>query len=372
MTETTVYLDNAATTTITSGVYYAMLPWVTEGYGNASSLYALGRKSAIALCKARDDCAEMLGCESRNVYFTSGGTESDNMAVFSAARAARESGKKHFITSAFEHHAILEPMKLLAKEGFDITYLPVYSDGIVRPADLEAAIRPDTSFVSVMAVNNEIGTIQPVNELADICHEHGILFHTDAVQAVGNIPLDASRFDMMSLSAHKLHGPKGIGILCANKPYPFILGGNQQGGRRAGTENIPAIVGLTAALKEALEGMDSKNRELAVLQDMLITEMSKIPGAKLNGSRTRRVPCNVNFSFPGNESETMILKLDLQGIAVSGGSACASGSLEPSHVLTAIGCSYDEARSSLRVSMCDLTCAHHIESFLRALPGVLE
>lgn len=372
MSETTIYLDNAATTRITDNVLEAMLPWLKEGYGNASSLYALGRKSAIALNKARAQCAEILGCESRNVYFTSGGTESDNTAVFSAARAACVSGKRHLITSAFEHHAVLEPMKRLAKEGFDITYLPVHSDGIVRPADLRAAIRPETSFVSIMAANNEIGTIQPIAELGEICREHGITFHTDAVQAVGNIPVSASAADMLSISGHKLHAPKGIGILCAKDPFPFLLGGAQQGGRRAGTENIAAIVGLAEALRTAAENLNAKNAKLKKLQDRLISEISKLPGAKLNGSRENRLPCNVNFSFPGHESETMILKLDLKGIAVSGGSACASGSLEPSHVLTAIGCSYDEARGSLRISMSDETTEADIETFLQTLPLALK
>ncbi|MCR4780539.1 MAG: cysteine desulfurase [Ruminiclostridium sp.] len=371
MTETTVYLDNAATTRVTDNVLSAMLPWLKEGYGNASALYSLARKSAIALNKARALCAEILGCESRNVYFTSGGTESDNTAIFGAAQAARLSGRRHFITTAFEHHAVLEPMKRLASEGFDITYLPVYDDGVVRPSDLEAAIRPETSFVSVMSANNEIGTIQPVSELAGICRERGIVFHTDAVQAVGNIPVSASDVDMLSLSGHKLHAPKGIGIFCAKDPYPMLLGGSQQGGRRAGTENIAAIVGLAEALRASAENMDAKNARLLPLRDRLISEISRIPGAKLNGCRERRLACNVNFSFPGHESETMILKLDLKGIAVSGGSACASGSLEPSHVLSAIGCSYDEARSSLRISMSDLTSEADIDAFLKALPECL-
>ncbi len=373
MSETTVYLDNTATTPITDNVLEAMLPWLKEGFGNASSLYSLGRRSAIALNKARAQWAEILGCESRNVYFTSGGTESDNTAVSGAARAALETGRRHFITSAFEHHAILEPMKRLAAEGFDITYLPVYENGIVKPSDLEAAIRPETSFVSIMTANNEIGTIQPVTELAGICREHGITFHTDAVQAVGNIPLDmkAAGIDMLSLSGHKLHAPKGIGILCAKDPYPLLLGGSQQNGRRAGTENIAAIVGLAEALRAAAEHTADKNARLRSMQERLITEISKLPGAKLNGDRTQRLPCNVNFSFPGHESETMILKLDLKGIAVSGGSACASGSLEPSHVLSDIGCSYDEAKSSLRITMSDLTTNEDITAFLQALPAVL-
>ena len=376
MSETTVYLDNAATTKITDNVFEAMLPWLREGYGNASSLYSLGRRSAIALNKARAQCAELLGCDSRDIIFTSGGTESDNTAVFSAAQAARTSGKKHFITSAFEHHAITEPMKCLEKEGFTVTYLPVYENGIVKPADLEAAITPETSFVTIMAANNEIGTVQPTEELAGICAERGILFHTDAVQAAGSLPINAKaqNIGMLSVSGHKLHAPKGIGILYAknsNSLRPHLLGGAQQNGRRAGTENIAAIVGLAEALRAAAENMERKNEKLRAFQDRLISEISKLPGAKLNGDRNCRLPSNVNFSFAGQESETLILKLDLKGIAVSGGSACASGSLEPSHVLTAIGCSYAEAKGSLRITMSDLTTEQDIDALLQELPLAL-
>lgn len=376
MSETTVYLDNAATTRITDNVLEAMLPWLKEGYGNASSLYSLGRRSAIALNKARAQCAELLGCDSREIFFTSGGTESDNTAIFSAAAAAKASGKKHFITTAFEHHAVLEPMKRLEKEGFTVTYLPVYENGIVKLSDLEAAITPETSFVSVMAANNEIGTIQPITEAAALCKERGITFHTDAVQAVGNIPLNMheQNIDMLSLSGHKLHAPKGIGILYAKGGafQPHLLGGAQQGGRRAGTENIAAIAGLAEALRAVCEGMEAKEAKLRTFSDRIISEVSKLPGAKLNGDRTSRLACNVNFSFPGHESETLILKLDLKGIAVSGGSACASGSLEPSHVLSAIGRSYSEAKGSLRITMSALTEQSDIDALLRELPLALK
>jgi len=376
MSETKIYLDNAATTKITDNVIEAMLPWLKEGYGNASSLYSLGRKSAIALSKARAQCAEALGCDSREIIFTSGGTESDNTAILSAAHSARESGKRHFITSAFEHHAILRPMERLEKEGFTVTYLPVYENGIVRPADLEAAITPDTSFVSVMAVNNEIGTIQPIKELAAICRERGIIFHTDAVQAIGNIPFNIHEqgVDMLSLSGHKLHAPKGIGILYVRDGVPLapaLLGGAQQGGRRAGTENIAAAAALAEALRASEAGLSEKTAKLLAFRSRLINEISRIPSAKLNGDPTARIPSNVNFSFAGQESETLILKLDLRGIAVSGGSACASGSLDPSHVLKAIGCTPTEAKGSLRITMSDLTSGSDISGFLEALGSIL-
>ena len=376
MSETKIYLDNAATTKITDNVIEAMLPWLKEGYGNASSLYSLGRKSAIALNKARAQCAEALGCDSREIIFTSGGTESDNTAILSAAHSARESGKRHFITSAFEHHAILRPMERLEKEGFTVTYLPVYENGIVRPADLEAAITPDTSFVSVMAVNNEIGTIQPIKELAAICRERGIIFHTDAVQAIGNIPFNIHEqgVDMLSLSGHKLHAPKGIGILYVRDGVPLapaLLGGAQQGGRRAGTENIAAAAALAEALRASEAGLSEKTAKLLAFRSRLINEISRIPSAKLNGDPTARIPSNVNFSFAGQESETLILKLDLRGIAVSGGSACASGSLDPSHVLKAIGCTPTEAKGSLRITMSDLTSGSDISGFLEALGSIL-
>lgn len=376
MSETKVYLDNAATTQITDNVFEAMLPWLKEGYGNASSLYSLGRRSAIALNKARAQCAEILGCDSREIFFTSGGTESDNTAVFSAAAAAGRSGKRHFITSAFEHHAILKPMERLEADDFTVTYLPVYNNGIVRPADLEAAITPDTSFVSVMAVNNEIGTIQPIQELAAICRERNIAFHTDAVQAIGNIPFNIHEqgIDMLSLSGHKLHAPKGIGILYVRDGiplHPSLLGGAQQGGRRAGTENVAAAVGLAEALRASAENLPDKTAKLLAFRDRLITGISALPGAKLNGDPHERIPSNVNFSFPGHESETLILKLDLAGIAVSGGSACASGSLDPSHVLGAIGCTPAEAKGSLRITMSDLTTDSDITALLTELHRII-
>ncbi len=377
MSETTIYLDNAATTNITENVLNAMMPWLKEGYGNASSMYSVGRKSAIALNKARAQCAELLGCESREIFFTSGGTESDNTAIFSAAGNAEISGKKHFITSAIEHHAVLNPMKALEKRGFRITYLPVYDNGIVRISDLEAAITSDTSFVSIMAANNEIGTIQPVTEIGELCRSKWITFHTDAVQAFGNIPINVKEqnIDMLSLSGHKLHAMKGVGLLYVRDTAsfrPYILGGSQQGGKRAGTENIAGIAGLAEAMRAAAAGLEEKNAKLLPLREKLIKELSQTDGAKLNGDREKRLASNVNFSFAGIEGEALILRLDLMGIAVSSGSACTSGSLDPSHVLTGIGCTYDEARSSVRISMSEQTSESDIETFIRNLKDALR
>ena len=375
MSETTVYLDNAATTRISDSVLEAMLPWLREGYGNASSVYSLGRKSAIALNKARAACAEILGCQTREVFFTSGGTESDNTAVFSAASVGREQGKRRIITSAFEHHAVLEPLKRLEKDGFDIVYLPVYREGVVRPADLEAALTPDTALVTVMTVNNETGTVQPAAELAAICAEHKVPFHTDAVQAFGNVPIDLKNVDMMSLSGHKLHAAKGVGLLYVKDGTPFrpyILGGAQQSGRRAGTENIAGIVGLARAMSDAAADMDAKNAKLLPLREKLITALSEFPGAMLNGSREKRIASNVNVSFPGKEGETLVLRLDLMGIAVSSGSACTSGSLDPSHVLTAMGLSHDEARSAIRITMSKYTGPADIDALISAMKTIIN
>ncbi len=370
-----IYLDNAATTAVTDNVFDAMLPWLKEGYGNASSVYSLGRKSAIALNRARALCAEVLGCEPRSIFFTSGGTESDNHAVFAAAEHARAAGKTHIITSAIEHHAILEPLKALEKQGFRITRLPVYNNGIVRISDLEAAICPDTGFVTIMAANNEIGTIQPVDEAGAICRERGIPFHTDAVQAFGNTPLDVSRYDMLSVSGHKLHAPKGVGLLYVREPAalpPFILGGAQQNGKRAGTENVAGIVGLAEAMRAAAGSAGAKRKKLLALRQRLISGISAIKGARLNGDPERRLASNVNFSFTGIEGEALVLQLDLASIAVSSGSACASGSLDPSHVLTALGLSHDEARSSIRITMSDLTSSADIDGLLEALPPIID
>lgn len=377
MTETKIYLDNAATTRISEEVLEAMLPWLREGYGNASSIYALGRKSAIALSRARADCAEVLGAEPGEIFFTGGGSESDNWAVKSVAAALAQKGKKHLITSAFEHHAVLRCMERLQKEGFDVTYLPVYENGIVRPDDLAAAIRPDTALVSVMYANNEIGTIQPIAEIGDICRARGVLFHTDAVQAAGNLEIDVKKqkIGLLSLSGHKIHAPKGVGLLYADKKVrlaPLIDGGGQESGRRAGTENIAAIVGLAAAMKHAKAGMAEKNARLTVFRDRIIAELSKIERARLNGDAEKRLSGNVNFSFEGIEGESLLLQLDLKGIAASSGSACTSGSLDPSHVLLALGLSHETAHGSLRISMSDETTEEEVSVFLRELPPIVE
>lgn len=377
MTETKIYLDNAATTRISEEVLEAMLPWLREGYGNASSIYALGRKSAIALSRARADCAEVLGAEPGEIFFTGGGSESDNWAIKSVAAAFAQKGKKHLITSAFEHHAVLRCMERLQKEGFEVTYLPVYENGIVRPDDLAAAIRPDTALVSVMYANNEIGTIQPIAEIGEICRARGVLFHTDAVQAAGNLEIDVKKqkIDLLSLSGHKIHAPKGVGLLYADKKVrlaPLIDGGGQESGRRAGTENIAAIVGLAAAMKRAKAGMAEKNARLTVFRDRIIAELSKIERARLNGDAEKRLSGNVNFSFEGIEGESLLLQLDLKGIAASSGSACTSGSLDPSHVLLALGLSHETAHGSLRISLSDETTEEEVSAFLRELPPIVE
>ncbi|MCM1333496.1 MAG: cysteine desulfurase NifS [Bacteroides sp.] len=377
MTETRIYLDNAATTRISDEVLAAMLPWLKEGYGNASSIYALGRKSAIALNRARADCAETLGAQPREIFFTGGGSESDNWAIKSAAALGAKNGKKHLVTSVFEHHAVLNCMKRLEKEGFTVTYLPVYENGIVRPDDLAAAIRPDTALVSIMYANNEIGTIQPIPELGAICRERGVLFHTDAVQAAGNVAIDvkAEKIDLLSLSGHKLHAPKGVGLLYADrrlKLAPLIDGGGQESGRRAGTENIAAIVGLAEALKRAKEGLITKNERLLSYRERIIGELSRIERARLNGDAEKRLAGNVNFSFEGIEGESLLLQLDLAGIAASSGSACTSGSLDPSHVLLALGLTHEVAHGSLRLTMSDETTEAEVDELLRVLPPIVD
>lgn len=376
MTETKIYLDNAATTRIGGEVLEAMLPWLKEGYGNASSIYALGRKSAIALNRARAACAETLGCEPREIFFTGGGSESDNWAIKSVAAEAAQKGKKHLVTSVFEHHAVLHCMRRLEKEGFEVTYLPVYENGIVRPDDLSAALRADTALVSIMYANNEIGTIQPIPELGEICRARGVLFHTDAVQAAGNLEIDVKKqnIDLLSISGHKLHAPKGVGLLYADRKIrlaPFIDGGAQESGRRAGTENIAAIVGLAEAMKRANDGIAEKNRKLTALRDRMIAELSKIERARLNGDAKRRLAGNVNFSFEGVEGESLLLQLDLAGIAASSGSACTSGSLDPSHVLLALGLPHEVAHGSLRITMSDETTEAEIDELLRVLPEII-
>ncbi len=376
MAETKIYLDNAATTKISDSVLDAMLPWLKDGYGNPSSIYTLGRQAAIALNTARSQVAKALGCEDSEVYFTSCGSESDNWALVSTAKMMAAKGKKHIISSAFEHHAILHTLQALEKEGFEVTYLPVYENGIVKVDDVEKAIRPDTALVTIMYANNEIGTIQPIPEIGEVCRAKGVIFHTDAVQAVGNVHINVKEqnIDMLSLSGHKIHAQKGVGVLYVNKKYrlaPFINGGAQERGRRAGTENIPAIVGLGVAITEAVAKIDEKNAKLRAFQDKIINEVMKIDRVHLNGDRTKRLAGNLNFSFEGVEGESLLLQLDLQGIAASSGSACTSGSLDPSHVLLAIGLPHEVAHGSLRISMSEYTTEEEIDRLLEVLPAIV-
>lgn len=372
-----IYLDNAATTKISDSVFNAMLPWLKEGYGNASSIYTLGRESAVALARARAACAEALGCEPREIFFTSGGSESDNWAIKSTAKAMAKKGKKHIVSSVFEHHAVLHCLESLEKEGFEVTYLPVYENGVVRVEDVKNAIRDDTALITIMYANNEIGTIQPIPEIGEICREKGVYFHTDAVQAVGNVPINVKEqnIDMLSLSGHKIHAMKGIGLLYVNKKIrlaPFIEGGAQESGKRAGTENIAAIVGLATALQEATRGIEAKNRLLTPLRDKIIDAFSKIEAARLNGDRDKRLCGTVNFSFVGVEGESLLLQLDLHGIAASSGSACTSGSLDPSHVLLALGLVHEVAHGSLRISMSEYTTEAEIDELIKVVPEIVD
>ena len=374
MLKTTIYLDNAATTKISDNVLNAMLPYLTEEYGNPSSIYTLGRNSAIAVNKARHQVAQALGCEDSEVYFTSCGSESDNWAIKSTAKMMALKGKKHIITSVFEHHAVLHTMDSLKKEGFEITYLPVYSNGIVKVEDVANAIRPDTALVTIMYANNEIGTIQPIAEIGELCKQKGVIFHTDAVQAIGNVHINVKEqnIDMLSLSGHKIHAQKGCGVLYVNKKYRLIDGGAQERGRRAGTENVPAIVGLGVAITDAVNGIDSKNEKLKKFSDRIYNEIMKIDRVHLNGDREKRMPSNLNFSFEGVEGESLLLQLDLQGIAASSGSACTSGSLDPSHVLLSIGLPHEVAHGSLRISMSEYTTEEEIDKLLEVLPVIVN
>lgn len=377
MLKTTIYLDNAATTKVSDNVLNAMLPYLKEEYGNPSSIYTLGRNSAIAVNKARHQVAQALGCEDSEVYFTSCGSESDNWAIKSTAKMMAQKGKKHIITSVFEHHAVLHTLDTLKKEGFEVTYLPVYSNGIVKVEDVANAIRPDTALVTIMYANNEIGTIQPIPEIGALCKEKGVIFHTDAVQAIGNIHINVKEqnIDMLSLSGHKIHAQKGCGVLYVNKKYrlpPFIDGGAQERGRRAGTENVPAIVGLGVAITDAVNGVDTKNEKLKKFSDKIYSEIMKIDRVHLNGDREKRMPSNLNFSFEGVEGESLLLQLDLQGIAASSGSACTSGSLDPSHVLLSIGLPHEVAHGSLRISMSEYTTEEEIDKLIEVLPVIVN
>ena len=372
-----IYTDNAATTRMSKTAIDAMTPYLDTIYGNPSSLHSAGQEAAEALLASRKTVAEILGCNASEIYFTSGGSEADNQAIVSAALYGERKGKKHIISTAIEHHAVLHTLKRLEKQGFEITLLDAHEDGIVRTEELIDAIRADTALVTVMYANNEIGTIQPIKEIGAICREKGIPFHTDAVQAVGHIDIDVNRdnIDMLSLSAHKFHGPKGIGVLYAKKGTVLtnlIDGGAQERGKRAGTENIPAIAGMAAALKEATEHLDKNAAKLTEMRDRLIEGLLKIPHTILNGDVAKRLPGNVNVCFEGIEGESLLLLLDAKGICASSGSACTSGSLDPSHVLLAIGRPHEIAHGSLRLSLSEENTPEEIEYIIKTVPEVVS
>ncbi len=371
-----IYADNAATTKMSRTAIEAMLPYMDKIYGNPSSLYSFGQEAKEALENARERIAAVLGCEPREITFTSGGSEADNQAIFSAARQGEKKSKKHIISTAFEHHAVLHTLEKLKKQGFEITLLDVHENGIVTPEQVADAIREDTCLVTIMFANNEIGTIQPIAEIGKICREKQVLFHTDAVQAAGHLYVNVKEqnIDMLSLSAHKFHGPKGIGVLYAKRGIVLdnvINGGAQERGKRAGTENIPAIMGMAAALEEAFANLDQNTEKLIRLRDRLIEGLDKIPYGELNGDRTNRLPGNVNFCFEGIEGESLLLLLDDKGICASSGSACTSGSLDPSHVLLAIGRPHEVAHGSLRLSINEETTEEDIDYMIKAVTDVV-
>jgi len=372
-----VYADNAATTAVSKTALDAMLPFLTEHYGNPSSLYSFAQKVTEKVEEARQTVAECLGAEPREIYFTSGGSESDNQAIFSAARMGARKNKKHIISTKFEHHAVLHSLKRLEKEGYEVTLLDVYEDGLVRLEDVKAALREDTCLVTIMFANNEIGTIQPIKEIGALCREKGVVFHTDAVQAVGHVPVNVEEMniDMLSLSGHKFHAPKGIGVLYVRRKIPLfnlIEGGGQERGKRAGTENVAGMAALAAALKEACQNMEEDAKRISAYRDRLIAELCKIPHSKLNGHREKRVPGTVNMCFEGIEGEALLLLLDRKGICASSGSACTSGSLDPSHVLLSLGIPHEIAHGSLRLSLSEYTTAEEVEHIIKVVPQVVE
>lgn len=372
-----VYADNAATTRVSDTAFNAMLPYFKELYGNPSSLYTLGQKSQEALVKARETVADCINCDIKEITFTSGGREADNQAIISAAYLGAKKGKKHIISSAFEHHAVLHTLEKLKKEGFEITLLPVHSDGFVRVDELKNAIREDTALVTIMFANNEIGTIQPIAEIGTVCRERGVLFHTDAVQAAGHVKIDvkAQNIDMLSIASHKFHGPKGAGALYVRKGIPLlnlIEGGAQERGKRAGTENVPAIVGMAAALKESCDNLDKNFTFVKGLRDKIARELSKIPHSKINGDLERGLAGTLNMCFEGIEGESLLLLLDDKGISASSGSACTSGSLDPSHVLLALGLPHEVAHGSLRISLCEYNTEEEANHIIKNVPEVVE
>ena len=372
-----IYLDNAATTKTAPEVVEAMLPYFSEYYGNPSSIYAIAGKSKEAITKGREQIANVLGAKPEEIYFTAGGSESDNWALKATAEAYKNKGK-HIITSKIEHHAILHTCEYLEREGYEITYLDVDERGLVDVEELKQAIRPDTILISVMFANNEIGTIEPIEEIGSIAKEYGILFHTDAVQAFGQIPIDVEKMhiDMLSASGHKLNGPKGIGFLYIRKGVKigsFIHGGAQERGRRAGTENVPGIVGFGAAAELAMKNMEANQKKETELRDYLIGQIeANFPNSKLNGSRSNRLPNNVNFSFPFIEGESLLIMLDMKGICASSGSACTSGSLDPSHVLLAIGLRHEMAHGSLRLTLSHENTKEEMDTVVRELKVIVD
>lgn len=372
-----VYADNAATTAMSKTAIRAMEPYYDTLYGNPSSLHSVGQRAAEALEAARARVAACLGAKPEEIYFTSGGSEADNQAIRSAALVGARKGKRHIISTAFEHHAVLHTLKKLEREGFEVTLLDVGSQGLVNVKDVAAAIREDTALVTIMYANNEVGTIQPIAEIGALCREKGVPFHTDAVQAVGHLSIDVERdqIDMLSLSAHKFHGPKGVGALYCRKGLPllpFIEGGAQERNRRAGTENLAGIAGLAAALEEANANLERNAAQISALRDKLIDGLSQIPHARLNGDRERRLPGNVSFCFEGIEGESLLLLLDAKGVAASSGSACTSGSLDPSHVLLALGLPHEVAHGSLRLSLSEYNTMEEMDYILKVVPEVVS
>ena len=372
-----IYADNAATTKMSRAAIDAMLPCMEQHFGNPSSLYGIGQEAKEILEAARAEVAAVIGAEPREITFTSGGSEADNQAIRTAAALGKKKGKMHIISTAFEHHAVLHTLKALEEEGFEVTLLDVHEDGIVRLCELDEAIREDTCLVTIMYANNEIGTIQPIREIGKLCHERGVLFHTDAVQAVGHVPIDVKgqNIDMLSASAHKFHGPKGVGFLYARKGVVLknlIEGGAQERGRRAGTENVAGIAGMAAALREAADNLQKNTAHVSAMRDRLIAGLSQIPHSALNGDSAHRLPSNVNFCFEGIEGESLLLLLDDRGICASSGSACTSGSLDPSHVLLAIGRVHDVAHGSLRLSLGENITEEEVDYMIQNVKEVVE
>ena len=371
-----VYADNAATTKMSAAAIQAMIPYFDTIYANPSSLHSVGQEAKEALENARERIAACLGCEAREIYFTSGGSEADNQAILSAARLGQRKGKKHIISTAFEHHAVLHTLNKLEKEGFEVTLLDVSNGHNITAEQVKDAIREDTCLVTTMYANNEIGSVLPISEIGAICKEAGVPFHTDAVQAVGHLKIDvkAQNIDMLSLSAHKFHGPKGVGALYCRRGFPLVNvidGGAQERGKRAGTENLPGIVGMVAALEDACAHIDENAAKVTALRDKLIEGLSKIPHCALNGDSVNRLPGNVSFCFEGIEGESLLLLLDMKGVCASSGSACTSGSLDPSHVLLAIGRVHDVAHGSLRLSLCEYNTEEEIDHILSVVPEVV-